>query len=79
MELPLSEKVQCCRCQGHGLTPNTKGLRSIRKASGMSQSQLAEISGSTGSYISAVECGEKRITDRLLRVYLGLQSSLGNS
>ncbi|WP_154985716.1 helix-turn-helix domain-containing protein [Paenibacillus polysaccharolyticus] len=52
-------------------------IRAVRKAKGLTQQQLAELSGLDDAYIGSVERGERNFSiDTLEKILLGLKLSL---
>lgn len=54
-----------------------KKIQTIREKRGMTQEQLADITGINAKYISAVECGQKNVTIKTLdKIAKGLEVEL---
>ncbi|MBR2565214.1 MAG: helix-turn-helix transcriptional regulator [Paenibacillus sp.] len=54
-------------------------IRAIRKAKGLTQQQLAELSGLDDAYIGSVERGERNFSiDTLEKIIVGLNISFGD-
>jgi len=72
----LSERIQCHHCSGLGYRDEVPGarLRELRERSCKSLSFLAKIAGVSVPYLSDVERGNRRCTERIIQLYETLES-----
>lgn len=65
----------CQACQGRGIVPDVPGeaLRRIRQDRGRTLREVAEALGFTQPYLSDVEHGRRRATERIVEAYLALE------